>query len=865
MDQFKGLTRLPKFAIPSHYDLHLKLDLTSCTFSGTLRINLHIVKETRFLVLNALELDIGEVFFATNSSAQKRIRPCDVALGEDDEILVLGFDEVLGVGEGVLAVQFSGVLNSQLKGLYRCSYVVGRQEKNMATTQFEAVEARRCFPCWDEPALKATFRITLDVPPELTALSNMPVIEEKLDGNFKTVYFEESPPMSTYLVALVVGLFEHIEDTTVDGVKVRVYCPPGKRNNGKFALHLAVKALELFSEYFSMPYPLPKLDMVAVPEFSGGAMENNGLIIYRENELLHDELLSTAAKKQRLTIVVTHEVAHHWFGNLVTMEWWTHLWLNEGFATWVSYMATDRFFPEWKIWTQFLQQSTGGLHMDALENSHPIEIEVSQARSVLEIFDAISYKKGSAVIRMLQDYLGDKVFQKSLSSYIKRYAWKNAKTEDLWNVLTEETGVKVNAMMNTWTKRKGYPVISVKLKGHILEVEQSPFLSSGSHGEGQWIIPITLCIGSYSRTKKFLLETKVAEVDLCDFFDSSDGQRWVKVNVDQSGFYRVKYEHKLAVELCKAVESNSLTATDKYGILDDAFALCEGCDLPLSSLLTLMDVYKKELDYIVLSKLIDCSEDMPQRDPEFSGQLETILYKSPPVFCQLGWEAKPGESHLDVLSRGEVLMAMANFGDETIHKEALRRFKSLLNDKDTPLRSADTKRAAYISIMRNTTASNRDHFESLLRIYREADTVQERERILRFLAFSPDPDIVLEVLNFLVSDQVRNQDIVYGLAQISLEGRETAWKWFKENWDFILKKYGTGVLLPNFIVGIVSPFSSDEKADEVKEFFAGRMSPAFSMNLEQSIEQVRVKARWVRSIKREKSLEDLIKQLACKG
>nr|POE74871.1 aminopeptidase m1 [Quercus suber] len=417
VEQFKGQTRLPKLAIPTSYDLYLKLDLTACTFSGTVQVNLNILEHTKYLVLNALELDVHKVWFTKSNN--QTYQPCDVVLDGDDEILVLVYDEMLSPGDGVLGIDFAGALNQQLKGLYRCTYVDGGVKKNMAVTQFQAVDARRCFPFWDEPALKATFKITIDVPSELTALSNMPITDEKLNENIKTVYFEESPIMSTYLVAVVVGVFDHIEETTAYGTKVRVYCPVGKCDKGKFALDVAVKALDIFTRYFSTPYPLPKLDMVAVPEFSDAAMENYGLITYRENVLLYDDLLSPADRKQFLTIAVSHEVAHQWFGNLVTMEWWSHLWLNEGFATWVSYMATDIMFPEWKIWTQFLLKTNDGLRMDALEQSHPIEVEVHHARSIEEIFDSISYKKGSAVIRMLQGYLGDGTFQKSLSSYIK--------------------------------------------------------------------------------------------------------------------------------------------------------------------------------------------------------------------------------------------------------------------------------------------------------------------------------------------------------------------------------------------------------------------------------------------------------------
>ncbi|KAK4591210.1 hypothetical protein RGQ29_021417 [Quercus rubra] len=879
VEQFKGQTRLPKLAIPTSYDLYLKLDLTACTFSGTVQVNLNILEHTKYLVLNALELDVHKVWFTKSNN--QTYQPCDVVLDGDDEILVLVFDEMLSPGDGVLGIDFSGALNQQLKGLYRCTYVDGGVKKNMAVTQFQAVDARRCFPCWDEPALKATFKITIDVPSELTALSNMPITDEKLNENIKTVYFEESPIMSTYLVAVVVGVFDHIEETTADGTKVRVYCPVGKCDKGKFALDVAVKALDIFTRYFSTPFPLPKLDMVAVPEFSDAAMENYGLITYRENVLLYDDLLSPADRKQFLTIAVSHEVAHQWFGNLVTMEWWSHLWLNEGFATWVSYMATDIMFPKWKIWTQFLLKTNDGLRMDALEQSHPIEVEVHHARSIEEIFDSISYKKGSAVIRMLQGYLGDGTFQKSLSSYIKRYAGKNAKTDDLWGVLSENSGVELNSMMDAWSKKKGFPVISVKYKDNILEFEQSQFLSSGLGGDGLWIVPITLSIGSYNKCKTFLLETKSGKVDISELVHSPhensssvneknkekcDDHFWVKVNTEQSGFYRVNYEDKLAAGLKKAIESNCLSAPDKFGILDDTYALCEACKQPLSSLLSLMVVYRKELDFIVLSKLINvCYKVMEIA----SDAIPAVVNELKQFFIDLllfsaeksGWESISGESHLNALLRGEVFLALATFSHNKTHKEAIQRFQMLLNDRNTRLLSADTRKAAFIVVMLNASTTDRNGFESLLKLYREADTVQEKELVLRCLASCPDPNILLEVLNFMLSDEVRDQDSIYVLFMISSEGREVAWRWLKENWDLIFAKYGA-MLTYYCITKILPLFCSNEKADEIESFFASRMHPSFTMILKQSIEQIRLKARWVANIRREQSLEDLVKQLA---
>ncbi|CAH2040953.1 unnamed protein product [Thlaspi arvense] len=433
-EQFKGQPRLPKFAAPRRYDIKLKPDLVTCKFSGAVEISVDVVAETKFIVFNAADLaiDSSSVRF-TDQTGSKVLKALEVELFEDDEIVVVEFPENLSPGIGVLCVAFEGTLNDKMKGFYRSTYEHNGEKKNMAVTQFEPADARRCFPCWDEPACKATFKITLEVPAELVALSNMPVFDEKVDGSIRTVCYQESPIMSTYLVAVVIGLFDYVEDHTPDGIKVRVYCQVGKASQGKFALDVAVKTLELYKKYFEVPYSLPKLDMVAIPDFAAGAMENYGLVTYRETALLYDDKHSAAANKQRVATVVAHELAHQWFGNLVTMEWWTHLWLNEGFATWV---------------------------------------EINHAAEIDEIFDAISYRKGASVIRMLQSYLGPECFQRALASYIKKYACSNAKTEDLWAVLEEESGQPVTKIMNSWTKQKGYPVVSVKVNDKELVFEQ---------------------------------------------------------------------------------------------------------------------------------------------------------------------------------------------------------------------------------------------------------------------------------------------------------------------------------------------------------------------------------------------------------
>lgn len=746
------------------------------------------------------------------------------------------------------------------------------ESRNMAVTQFEAADARRCFPCWDDPAFKAKFKLTLEVPSDLVALSNMPVAKETVSGLTKTVYYEESPLMSTYLVAIVVGIFDYIESSTSEGTKVRVYTQVGKTNQGKFALDVAVKSLDLYKDYFATPYPLPKLDMIAIPDFSAGAMENYGLVTYRDTALLYDELLSSASNKQQVAITVAHELAHQWFGNLVTMEWWTHLWLNEGFASWVSYLAVESLFPEWNNWTQFLDETTSGLRLDALAESHPIEVEVNHASEIDAIFDSISYDKGASVIRMLQSYLGAECFQKALASYIKKYAYSNAKTEELLAVLEEESGEPVKDLMTTWTKQQGYPVIYAKINGHDLELEQAQFLSDGSSGPGMWIVPVTACCGSYDAQKKFLLKDKMDKINIKEFSDSqsADGEKnqiiWIKLNIDQTGFYRVKYDDELAAGLVNAIKAKKLSLMDKIGIVEDSYALSVACKQTLTSLLRLLNAYNDESDYTVLSHVtsvcLSISKITVDATPDLNKDIKQLLINLLlPAVIKLGWDPKDGESHLDVMLRSLLLTALVRLGHNETINEGVRRFHIFFEDGKTSLLPPDTRKAAYLAVMRTVSTSSRSGFDALLKIYREASEPQEKSRVLGSLSSSPDQDIVLEALNFMFTDEVRNQDSFYILGGISLEGREIAWTWLKENWDHVLKTWKSSSLISDFIESIVPRFTSEEKAVEVTEFFAGQVKPSFERALKQSLERVRISARWIESIRSEPKLGQTVQEL----
>ena len=459
--------RLPTNVRPVRYAITLTPDLEGFTFTGEETIDLELSEAVSAVSLNAIELDVtwGELTPAGGGA----ISPSGITLDEEMETVTFAFDREIPAGAASLAIRFTGTLNDQLRGFYRSRYTTPEgEERYLATTQFEATDARRAFPCWDDPAAKAVFDVTLVIPANLVAISNtLPVSETPALGGAKSIRFAETPRMSTYLLAFLVGDFASVEERAPNGTLVRVWATRGKEEQGRFAVENAVRLLAYFNDYFGIPYPLEKLDHIAVPDFAAGAMENWGAITYRETVLLFDPENSSAATRQRIMEVVSHEMAHMWFGDLVTMEWWDDLWLNESFASWMGDKAVDHQYPEWNMWTQFVFQDTNsGLSLDGLRNSHPIEARVENPAQIRELFDAISYSKGGSVLRMLEDFLGAEVFRRGLHGYLSAHQYGNARTEDLWAALEEASGQPVTAIMNSWVKQMGYPVLSTRTHSH---------------------------------------------------------------------------------------------------------------------------------------------------------------------------------------------------------------------------------------------------------------------------------------------------------------------------------------------------------------------------------------------------------------
>ena len=525
------------------------------------------------------------------------------------------FPQEISPSDVVLAVDFKATMNNFMCGFYRSKYksVAPASENTpkegdhhlMFSTQFESCDARRALPCFDEPNLKATFDFEIEIPTGLTAISNMPVKSTRPGTAGRTfVEFEKTPIMSTYLLAFAFGDFDYLEASTErqyngKNIPVRVYTTRGLQDQGQWGLEHTHKIVDYYSEIFGIDYPLPKVDVLAVHEFTQGAMENWGLITYRTTAILFDEKNSDDRYRNRIAYVVAHELAHQWFGNLVTMDWWSELWLNEGFATWVGWVATDHLHPEWDVWSQFLVESLQpAFRLDSMRASHPIEVPVRDAMEVEQIFDAISYLKGSSIIRMLSSYLGVEIFLKGISAYLKKHAYSNATTNDLWAALSEASGKDVNSFMDPWIRKIGFPVLTVSEEpspqGCEIGIRQSRFLVTGDvkpeEDETLWWIPLGI--------KKSL---EASAPDATALLSKSDtvrdlNEEFYKLNANMTGFYRTNYPPERLSKLGTVREK--LTIQDRIGLIGDAAALAIAGNGTSAGLLSLVAEFKNETNYL---------------------------------------------------------------------------------------------------------------------------------------------------------------------------------------------------------------------------------------------------------------------------
>jgi len=848
----KAFSRLPTSVVPSHYTVTLRPDLKAHTFTGECKVKVDVKEEVKSIVCNASNLSVSAATVETD--AGELLMPEVKADQETESLSLLLGNQALQAGPATVTYTFTGVLNDQMRGFYRSKYTLDGEERWAAVTQFESTDARQAFPCWDEPAVKATFDMVIAGPKDRVILSNMPEVssvEDKEDPSTKVVTFATTPVMSTYLVAIVVGEFDYVEGKSEEGITCRVYSPKGKREQGQFAMECGLRALTFYSKFFGVPYPLTKYDMVAIPDFSSGAMENWGLVTYRETCVLVDSANSSQSSKQWVAIVVCHETAHQWFGNLVTMEWWTHLWLNEGFASFMENLTTAALYPEFKIWEQFVPGTLiEALKLDALHSSHPIEVEVGHPSEVDEIFDNISYNKGASVIRMLYDWIGDAAFKAGMSSYLTKYSYKNAETPQLWAELEAASGLPVTKVMQTWTEQMGFPCISMTSlqegNDRILTLKQVKFVGDGKEAAAgsKWQVPVSIATAGSETVTKVMLDRD--EVETVVRLSNVPQTAWVKLNPGVVGFFRVQYPESELQLLQEAVKSKSLPSVDRLNVLDDLFSLIAAGKAKTSEGLRLLSAYKAEDSYIVWNNISSHLSQLATviSDQDYYADFDRFVLD---LFSErkavTAWDPVEGESHLDTLLRAIVISRLGRAGDQEIRAEAKRRFDAHCSGGASI--SPDIRSAVYSCV---ASAGQAEDYQAMLRLHEQADSHEEKERIARSgLAAFSDKTLLSQALNFSIGSCVRSQDSVHLIGSIAKNraGRDISWQFFKENFQLLKGRYASGFLLSHLVKSCSERFLTEDAAVEVEKFFTEHPLPGSERNVAQSVETIRLHAAWL--------------------
>jgi len=828
--------RLPGIALPRAYRLDLEPDLEALTFKGVVSIDLELKTSTREIVMHAVGLEIAE---ARSGSERLEIR-VDAA----KERLTLVSGKPLAAGDATVSLTFSGKIGEEMRGFYRSRYALPDGTKRfMGTTQFEATSARRAFPCFDEPALKAVFELTMVTPKERLAVSNMPVVAaDKLPDGRTRVRFAPSPVMSTYLLAFAVGEFDSIEGKAEDGMPVRVYATPGRAELGRFALETAIRGLKYFGDYYGIPYKkaLPKLDLLAIPDFEYGAMENWGAVTFRETAIFVDPKRSSIPQRRRVAEVVLHELAHQWFGNLVTPEWWSFLWLNESFATFMAYKASNALFPEWNIFEEYLAQITSaGKSLDSLRSSHPVEVIVKDPNEVDQIFDAISYNKGGSVLRMLERTLGEEAFRQGIQRFLEQNAFACATTDDLWKALGQGSGVDVSAMMNGWTRRTGLPVVRVERDGARLKLRQERFLldrdpENPAEDPTLWDIPLATQ-DAQGRTSTPRLSTRDSAIDA----PASD---WVKVNAGQAGFFLAQYDDAGWKALSKAVESLSLPTMDRYGLQEDAYSLMRAGYLSVPTYLRFAGSFTKETNHYAWGGVLDgiaALADIFLGDPlvpKLEAWARSLLKETAHA---VGWDEVPNEPSERTLLRMTILGSAVRFGDPEAVEQVRRRFVAVR--KDLGAASPNLRSTIFYGTARHGDAAA---FDALAELHEKADLPEVKVQLLRSLGAFRNAELTRRAVEYALSDKVRRQDAVAAFGSIPVEMKPAAWRLLQEKWAVLDERYGKSGLIGHFISSAASGIPTEEHAEDVERFFREHPAPYASEKIKQTLEGIRARAKF---------------------
>jgi puromycin-sensitive aminopeptidase len=819
--------RLPRSVVPSRYDLTLEPDLEAERFVGAVEVTVEVAEPVTEIVLNANELQLDEA--TLTSPGGRQVEVSKILTDDEAERATLDLAEAAGPGTWALRISFRGALNPRLTGFYRSTYP-GEDGRThvIGTTHFEPTDARRAFPCWDEPDLKAVFGLTLVVDEGHTAVSNGPEVEREPLGDGRVrIRFADTMKMSTYLAAWVVGRLEASEPADARGVPVRVLHTPGKGHLAPFAIDASVHSLNWFADYYGIPYPEAKLDNVAIPDFAQGAMENIGCVTYREQVLLVDPARSTQEEQLGVAETVAHELAHMWFGDLVTMRWWNGIWLNEAFATFMSMLAVDDYRPDWEIWNDFTRGRSTALEVDALQSTRPIEYEVRSPDDASGMFDTLTYVKGGAVLRMLEQWLGPERFRDGIRRYLRAHAYGNTETHDLWDALEEETGEPVRRIMDAWIFQGGYPAISVGLDGERVRFSQRRFIPSRDDDTTTWPVPLRVRqVDGEETTDPILIETEGTVLPLL----ASDAL--VVANDGSSSFVRVFYDDALRSRIVERA-MDVLSPLERYALVDDGWAAVVAGSASASSFLDLVEGFSAETDLRVWQAIL-----------AGLGWLDRFLEGEPrerlrafvrdllrPATERLGWEPAEGEPDLTRALRGQLVQSLAVLGADPETIAQVREIE--LDGEGDP----QLLQAAVEAVAAEGTA---DDLERYWQRYRAATTPQEEERYLFATARFPGAAEIDRILEASMTDEVRTQDAPYLLAR-STTNRDhgpTVWRYIADHWGEMGDRFAS-----SNIIGLVSGIrylTDPAVVEEVEAFFRDHDIPQNHLMLVQGLERMRV-------------------------
>lgn len=870
--------RLPKYVNPMHYDVVLEVDMSFGDVAVTANVTVNVTKPTKYFIVHASSfISINGVIKDKN----KKVIPFKKQfLFPRNHYYVTEMHEEMPVGIYQLDYNARYKLRKDLKGFYQSTYKAkDGKDRLVAATQFEPVDARTAFPCFDEPAMKATFNITIEYTTGYIALSNMPIIKTtNVDTGAKLrTIFEKSPVMPTYLLVFVICDFANKTTTTQSSnpVKMTYYAPADQIDQIDYAMKVGKEILPFFEQYYKVPYPLPKADMIAIPDFAAGAMENWGLITYRAKALLFDNSASSISNKMYIASVVSHELAHQWFGNIVTMEWWSDLWLNEGFASYVEYLGVNYTESDWNALDfQVITDMDRAFSLDALVTSHPIYIEVKHPDEINEIFDTISYAKGGSILRMLDDFIGNDVFRQGLSIYLKKYSYANAKTNDLWDALSEASKLNgkdynVSEIMSTWILQMGFPVVKVekssssyKLTQKRFLIDPNPDLSKSkftSPFNYKWMIPFKYKVYNISDIKNVQVGKQMTEMmrlgDGTINLPNSSPDLIIKGNVGQYGFFRVNYDQQ-GWKNIKNVLMNDHTkfdATDRAGILSDAFALASSGKLTYETALDLLSYIDKEEEYLPWKAASGSISYIPsvltRTKPALSLYSKYMLKKVSALYAKYNFTTQANQKHMDrYLQVLIVSLACAN-GHKGCLTQASDLFKKFIDSKGTKAIHADFRSMVYYYGVLN---GGEKEWNFLYQRYLNNKIATEKTKLMYGMSAIQEPWMINRYLQMGLNESiVKSQDASYVFSYVSnsnSNGRYMAWNFLKENWSQISQRFSKSFFtMRRIFSSVTSGFTTQYELDELKAFVSTKITDLGTAKriVTQSEEKIKATIAWL--------------------